>query len=212
MDSITRNFKKHYRSTFITHGPTAKGADWKNQTDADLRCRFMLEILDDHSSNKIPSILDVGCGFGSLLKIAKHQKISLDYTGLDIVPEMITAAKKIHPSAKFFNNDIFALSDRHRFDYVVANGLLTQKLQASNAAMEKFMFRLINKMWSLAKIGIAFNVLTSRVDFKSPENFYYDPAFLLKKTEKLTRFFKIRHDSSFFEYTVFLYKKSPFKS
>jgi SAM-dependent methyltransferase len=211
MDSITRNFKKHYHSTFSAYGPTAKGVDWKNQASADLRSYLMLEIIVNHPKNQIPSILDVGCGYGSLLEIAQRQKISLNYTGIDIVPEMIALAKKSHPSAKFLNKDIFSFSSRNRFDYVIANGLLTQKLHATDSVMEKFMFRLINKMWSFAKLGIAFNNLTSRVDFKNPENFYYDPALLIKKTEKLTRFFKIRHDTSFFEYTTYLYKKSPLK-
>lgn len=211
MDSITRNFQKHYHSTFLAYGATSKGVDWKDESEANLRHHLMLKILSDYPSPKNPSLLDVGCGFGSLLKRAEKEKISLSYTGLDIVPEMIVSAKKLHPSARFINQDIFSFSAENQFDYVIANGLFTQKLKSKDAAMEKFVFRLIDKMWSLARLGIAFNLLTSRVDFKNPGNFYYNPARLLKKTEKMTRFFKIRHDYPLFEYTVFLYKESPLK-
>jgi len=211
MDNVTKNFREHYRSTIIKHGPNFKGVDWNNKKDADLRYHLILEVLSDYPKNKTHSFLDIGCGYGSLLKEAKKKKISLKYTGLDIVPEMIDIAKKNNPHVKFINKDVFSLSEKKQYDFVVANGLLTQKLKASNYDMEKFMFRLINKMWSLSKKGIAFNILTSQVDFKNRENFYYDPVILINKIKKMTRFFKIRHDYPIFEYTFYLYKKPNLK-
>jgi len=206
MDSITKKFQEHYRSTITKYGPNFKGVDWNNKKNTELRYRSMLEIFANHFKKK-PSLLDIGCGYGGLLQEIKKRKIILNYTGLDVVPEMITLAQKKHPSSKFINKDIFSLSSKKQYDFVIANGLFTQKLKATNKDMEKFMFRLINKMWSLSKEGIAFNILTSQVDFKNPGNFYYDPAVLINKTKKMTRFFKINHDYPIFEYTFYLYKK-----
>jgi len=203
MAQIPDLFKKHYKKTFIEHGPTAQGVDWKNKDEANIRYKIILNIIRNNNT----SLLDVGCGYGGLLKYSKKEKININYTGIDLVKEMINEAKKQNPKNKFINANILEYNPKNKFDYVIANGLLTQKLSSSNKEMEKFMFDLINKMWDISKEGIAFNILTTQVDFKNKGNFYYDPAKMIKYTSNFSRFFKIHHDYPMFEYTFFLYKK-----
>ena len=100
------------------------------------------------------------------------------------------------------------LNHGKKYDYVVCNGIMTQKLKASNIDMDKFSNLLIKKMWSLCNVGIAFNVMSTHVNHQV-ENLYYRNSIELLGwcTSELTSKFKI--DASYklwYEYTVYLYR------
>ena len=132
MNSISQNLKDHYRKTFLKHGASSEGVDWgPDPSKALIRNSKMLEVLRPvGQKEKRPSLLDVGCGYGALAELIKLRNTNVDYYGIEIVPEMVNFATNKHPDCQFFQGDFLEFSGGN-FDYVICNGMLTQKLLAS---------------------------------------------------------------------------------
>src|SRR5688572_30004601 len=128
MREVSESLRDHYARTFAAHGPSAKGVDW-GEKDDDLRLRYdkMLSVIADPARGA-HTILDVGCGYGGLLQYGRDKGLDLRYTGIDIVEPMIEWAKRNVPQGRFIAGDVFDWKGDETFEYVVCNGILTQKL------------------------------------------------------------------------------------
>lgn len=203
--SLPRLFKEHYANAFKTHGATAQGVDWKSSEIALQRHEFFLNLFKE--ANSTSTLLDIGCGYGAFLNVIRASGLSLNYTGLDLVPEMIQSASALHPGERFQTENFLELPlENNQYDYIVANGLFTQKLTATDSEMNDFFLQTISKMFAHCHRGIAFNLVTDQVDFKNPGNFYRPPAQTLNDVFKLSRHISLDHTSRFFEYFVYVYK------
>jgi SAM-dependent methyltransferase len=215
MDSITRQFKQHYFKKFAEFGATPRGVDWNRKEDVELRQDILLNVILPEATpkNKQITILDVGCGYGGLYWYAKDKKqLKLRYTGIDVAENMIEYAAPKAPEAEFICQDIFDFPDKTRFDYVVCNGILTQKLTASIKDMDKFAYKLIKKMFKLCKVGIAFNVMSTQVNFMVDNLYYKSPVELFAFCQsEITSKIKIDHSYPLYEYTVYLYQEATRK-
>jgi len=122
---------------------------------------------------------------------------------------MIYEARRRLPHVDFYVGDV--LNHREHWmkaDYVLASGLFYVKGRASNTYWWKFVQSMIERMYQLAKYGIAFNIMTSYVDFKAPHFFYLSPETMMKYCcNQLSPRVTIRHDYPLYEYTVYVYKK-----
>jgi SAM-dependent methyltransferase len=208
MHKITETLRAHYERSFQAHGATAKGVDWGEKL-SDLQCRFekMAAVIPSHQTAR-PSLLDVGCGYGGLLEHLLARRISVDYTGIDVVPSMISAAQARHSGGRFLLGDILEYPSLERHDYVVCNGILTQKLDAPALEMDEFAGLLIRRMFSLCNRGIAFNVMTTKVNFFSNNLYYRNPAELLSWCmSEITRHVRLDHAYPLYEYTMYLYRE-----
>jgi 2-polyprenyl-3-methyl-5-hydroxy-6-metoxy-1,4-benzoquinol methylase len=210
VDSISNSLEEHYRSTFSKYGACAQGVDWGSDKEwaSVLRQDMMLDVVKEGDLTDDISILDVGCGYGALLDRINEKSLNYSYVGIDLVEELINEAKHRHNGVEFILENIMNLNHGKKYDYVVCNGIMTQKLKASNIDMDKFSNLLIKKMWSLCNVGIAFNVMSTHVNHQV-ENLYYRNSIELLGwcTSELTSKFKI--DASYklwYEYTVYLYR------
>jgi SAM-dependent methyltransferase len=217
MDKLTNLFKDHHAKLFAEHGATPLGVDWKDERELAFRYAKMLEVLrkDFLVSDRPPTVLDVGCGFGGLLAWSKEHAIDIDYTGIDIVESMIAHGREHHPQATFLHGDILDLDASKHYDFVVCNGTLTQKLAASQSEMEMFAKRLIRKMFELATHGIAFNLMSNQVNFMVPNLYYKSPietlAFCLGELSPRVRLDHgysslVNGRGKYYDYTVYVYK------
>jgi SAM-dependent methyltransferase len=211
MDAITRKLKQHYSKKFAEFGATPKGVDWNKKEDVELRYDMMLNVIIPNaiSKGKPITLLDVGCGYGGLYWYAKNKKqLKLRYTGIDVAEKMIVYAARKTREAKFICQDIFNFSDKNRFDYVVCNGILTQKLATSVIDMDRFAYKLIKKLFSLCKIGMAFNVMSTKVNFMVDNLYYKSPVEIFAFCQaEITPKIKIDHSYPLYEYTVYLYQE-----
>jgi SAM-dependent methyltransferase len=174
--AISQAFADHYAATIRAHGPTAQGVDMARDDVAVLGYRKMLAVIRDRHRNTRPSLLDVGCGYGGLLAFATQQGYELDYTGVDIVPDMIEHARRLNPGA-YILGDALDHDFGRRFDYVVCGGsILTIKLKASILDMNRFSARLIRRMFDIADVGIAFEMMTNQVNFMAENSYYRSPV------------------------------------
>jgi 2-polyprenyl-3-methyl-5-hydroxy-6-metoxy-1,4-benzoquinol methylase len=200
---ISQKLSAHYAAAFQEHGATARGVDWRDQPTSDLRYDRMLAVIDRPGE---VSLLDVGCGYGGLLDRALSLGVEIRYTGIDLVESMLDHARRAHPDAVFHQLDAFEVTSLEPHDFVVCNGMLTQKLDVSLRDMDRFVTDLVTTLFSHAKRGVAFNVMTSMVNFTSPNLFYKSPTEMVAFCQTLTDRFRIDHSYPLYEYTVYLYR------
>lgn len=198
----------HYEQRLAEHGPTHRGVDWPNAQDLQTRFEVMLGVVRAGDENA--SLLDLGCGIGLLRDhvLACPQHRTLQYAGMDISQAMIQQAVAKHPDARFRVQDILQnpLEDNCA-DYIVMNGVLTEKLSLSQEAMVTFAHRFLAAAFKGCRIGMAFNVMNHHVDWKRDDLFHWPldscAAFLVRQ---LSRHVAIRMDYGLYEYTVYVYK------
>lgn len=202
--------KEHYSNKFRQYGAQPKGVDWgPDPSDHCLRLDRMLAVTElGRQPHARHSILDVGCGYGSLLDLMKQRSLDFSYTGIDLCEEMIETARTKHPAEEWIVDNILNMDESRRFDYVVCNGLLTQKLQAKISTMDRFLVTLVTKMFDLCNIGVAFNVMSTHVNHTVENLYYRNPAELIAWCmSQLTPRIRLDHAYPLFEYTIYLYRQ-----
>lgn len=206
MESVTKRLKDHYEKTFSEFGASSRGVDWGKNEDVQLRYENMLSVITSKSVESV-SILDVGCGYGGLLDYAVNCDVKLDYTGIDVAKNMIAYANLHHENSSFFVGDVLHHPFHQQFDYVVCNGILTQKLATTIKDMDHFAYALIRRMFDLCKTGIAFNIMSNKVNFMAENLYYRSPVEMLSFClDNLSSKVRIDHAYPLYEYTVYVYR------
>lgn len=203
---------KHYESCLEAYGDTHLGVDWPKKEDVDTRYRVMIEVMRRGASSKI-SLLDFGCGASHLYEyILRHKLDDIRYSGLDLSEEFINLSQAKFPHIDYYCLDVLEDEDRADlpgFDYIVMNGVFTEKRDLSFDEMLQYFKDVVSRVFRKARIGIAFNVMSSHVDWERDDLFHLPldtlAAFLV---EELTRDFIIRNDYGLYEYTTYVYRRS----
>ena len=200
----------HYEDCLDRHGDTHLGVDWPNAADARTRYRVMLDLVREPSEHPV-SLLDFGCGAGHLLDFIRANGIgAINYRGLDASEKFIALCRDKFPGTAFDWVDI--LRDPiavEPADYVVLNGVLTEKRELGDPEMRAYMDKLLTAVWPLARKGLAFNVMSCQVDWRRDDLFHMpfdDMARFV--TRRLSRHFQFRQDYGLYEYTTYVYRKA----
>jgi SAM-dependent methyltransferase len=71
---------------------------------------------------RMTKLLDVGCGYGALLDALPEAPI--DYTGIDISPDLLKIAKEYYPANNFIDGDFCALPfEDHTFNMAICRSI-----------------------------------------------------------------------------------------
>ncbi len=205
---ISALMREHYGHTFSQYGCSTEGVDWGNkEIPVAIRHRNMEAVIHERPA----SILDVGCGYGAFLDHVT-EPAGINYTGIDLVEGMIKSGQERHPEATFICGDILNHTfEEGTFDYVICNGILTQKLAASQSEMDRFAKRLIRKMYTVAKKGIAFNIMSTYVNFQAENLYYKSPLEMLGWVmQELSPHVRLDHSYPLYEYTIYLFTSKAF--
>ena len=69
---------------------------------------------------------------------------------------------------------------------------------------------MLRRMYESCRRGIAFNLMSDRVDFRNPDLYHSSPAETLDFCQReLSRSVRLRHDNPHYEYTVHVYRCPP---
>lgn len=198
--------KKYYEQCFAEFGDNHLGVNWPNEQDALKRYQVMLDLVIN--DNQPCSLLDFGCGTSALYEFIKYQNLtSINYSGLDISEQFILASKKKYPEVDFYCGDILDNSfEIPNFDYIILNGVFTVKRELSFNQMFEFLKHVLIALKPKANKAIAFNVMSSHVDWQRDDLFHLThdmlADFLIKK---FGRKYVIRSDYGLYEYTTYVY-------
>lgn len=196
---------KHYENCLKQHGDSHKGVDWPDKKQADMRYKVMLDIID----KKPCTLLDFGCGLSHLYEFMQKDHIydNISYTGLDISEKFINASQIKYPNNKYILNDCLQNNLIESYDYIIANGVFTEKREMSYDVMLSFFKSLLIKIFKFTNIAVAFNVMSKQVDWERKDLFHLaldELAWFFHKNNM--RNFVIRNDYGLYEYTVYIYK------
>jgi SAM-dependent methyltransferase len=197
----------HYEYCLDRHGDSHLGVDWPKAEDVQKRYRVMLDVIRPASGRV--SLLDFGCGAAHLNEYIREQRLDhIDYAGLDLSEKFVRLSQSKFPESRFFCLDLLdenaSLPD---FDYIVLNGVFTEKRELSFDEMLAYFKQLIARVFAHASIGIAFNVMSKHVEWERNDLFHLPFDTLAEfLTKDLTRNFVFRNNYGLYEYTTYVYR------
>lgn len=200
---------EHYEQCLAKHGDSHLGVDWPNAADAETRYRVMLDVIADAPDRPV-TLLDFGCGAAHLLEyLERTGRPNIIYTGVDASASFIDLSRRKYPSTPFHCIDILAEETQlPEVDYIVMNGVLTEKRGLSFDEMSQYMARLLQRVFGFARVGLAFNVMSHHVDWQRDDLFHvpYDMLAEFLKAN-LSRHFVFRADYGLYEFTTYVYRE-----
>lgn len=197
------DLQKHYKNLFTKYGDSFKTAQWSDERSQEKRFEVLLEVGDMRNC----SILDYGCGTGHLATYLNKMEIPVNYTGVDIVEELIDCAQKKHAEHSFFLVEDFITK---QYDYIFISGVFNNKILDNRTFYRDKLMELL----PYARKGIAFNMLSHYVDYYDESLFYEKPeaVFEFIKNE-MSPFVVLRNDYELkegvipYEFTIYIYIK-----
>lgn len=197
------DMESYYKHLFKKHGDTPQAVQYSDRLTQERRFQVLTGIADLRKSH----ILDYGCGTGHLATFLKSQRIPVFYTGVDLVQEMLECGKKKHEEHRFFKPHELGAN---QFDYAFISGVFNLKT-ANNRSFYK---KIIKECFLRVRKGLAFNMMSTYVDYFDPKLFYEKPETVFRFLKKeVSPYIVLRNDYQVkagiipFEFTVYVYKK-----
>jgi SAM-dependent methyltransferase len=191
------------------YGDSFRGVGYtKSRDEARERYALMLEVIRERDAGI--TILDLGCGLAHMLDFIESRPDlrRLRYAGRDVSPAYVEAAKRRHPDADLDVLDALR-SDASlgEYDYVLMNGLFNWRGDLTTRTMQRYWERMTKVAFAHARRGMAFNVMSTIVDWRRDDLFHLPFDVLARSVAKnLSRHFVIRHDYEAYEYTTYVYR------
>lgn len=173
-----------------------RGLGWRSVESQQERFKVLAEVGNLHNR----SVLDEGCGVGDFYPFLRDQFPNVEYLGIDVNPEAIEAAREKHPDAQFELTDFLEYEGEY-VDFVLSSGALTFRIENHEEVYKDQ----IRKMYEMARIGVAFNVLDKEVILEDDEFVGYSPMEMYQFCRTLTSKIVLRHDYSDEDFTIYLY-------
>ena len=183
-----------YSAALAKHGMTSQGVHWSSDHSQVTRFKMLCRFLPDDLGNW--SIADAGCGFGDLyLYLQKEQQQPKRYTGLDIMPAMVTEARQ-RTGCEIRQCDI--LHDQLvEADYYLCSGAMNILTR-----FETHLF--IRRCFAIANKGFMFNLLKG--DDESMVYNYFLPREIKQLGRELGAVVRIKEGYLPRDFTVAFYK------
>ena len=203
--NILNTVNTYYTGKIKNHGPTPQGVDWNGEESQFMRFEQLTKNAVSEK-NKV-SILDYGCGFGSLIKFLESKKLNFDYTGFDISDSMLEESAKVFPDKKYkWTNKIDSQS---KFDYVFLSGIFNVKLEISESEWIEYVKESLALINSITKKEFSFNMLTSYSDKEYMKDYLYyaKPEYWFGHCKtNVSKKVVMNHDYPLYEFTIHVIK------
>jgi SAM-dependent methyltransferase len=201
-----KELKNHYKKLFSEYGNSANAVQYTD-TKSQLK-RF--EVLSEIDV-QLNTVIDLGCGLGHLYDYLEIKEPGIEYLGLDFVEEFIEIAKN-KSSVENVNFKLYDIENDtipKGYDYVLLSGVFNN-IMVNNW---EFMKLTLRKMFAACNKGIAFNAMSTYVDYFDESLFYVDPCKVFDFCKKelgakvtLRNDYLIKEKSIPFEFAVYVYK------
>ncbi|MFF7107629.1 class I SAM-dependent methyltransferase [Pseudomonas sichuanensis] len=198
---MTEKNRIHYSNLLETHGDTFEAAQYSSRASQEARFAVLASIADLNGAK----ILDFGCGTGHLATYLHQQGIEFSYTGVDILENFFVHGRAKHPEHRFGLWEEFC---HERFDYVFVSGVFNNVLDDNWG----FFADSVKKLFDVADKGLAFNLMSSYVDYRDPGLWYVDPERVFSYVKTITPYLTVRNDYVVkdtqvpFEFAVYAYR------
>lgn len=207
----------YYERLFEEHGYHWRSLDWKDPEGQKARYAVLFAIVSLFSKTKDISILDLGCGLGHFYAYLKDSKLiknyRINYTGYDISPKLVEAAKQKYPEANFEVKDILEGYFTKRFDFVICSGIFNIIL-SDLAEHDSFVKEMLKRMYDISLLGVAVNFLSiSGISYaasgareEDSRYYYFKPEDMVNFSRIFSPRFILRQDYHPCDFTMYLIK------
>ena len=196
------NLITHYQQLLGQYGDSPEASQWSSRESQEKRFEILSQIGDLQGCH----ILDFGCGTGHLATYLASQNLEIQYTGVDIVDELLEVGREKHPNHCFCK--ITEVLDQ-KFDYVIISGVFNNQIGNNR----EFYQDILIQCFSIVKQGVAFNLLSRYVEYYDDGLFYEYPETVFKYIkENISPYVTIRNDYQVkpgvlpFEFTGYIYR------
>ena len=200
--------KAHYQKLFSEHGAGHQAVQWSSRETQHERFSVLAEVV-----GPTDRIIDLGCGLGELLTwLRRERNFTGRYLGLDLVPEFVNHARErfaSDPLASFAEFDVARQALPSDYDVVLLSGMFNNQMHDNWG----FLTDTLEKMYRATRARVAFNALSTYVDYQSPGLFYADPLRVFDHCRRqlgarvdLRHAYQIKKDTIPFEFTMLLFK------
>jgi SAM-dependent methyltransferase len=209
MDSIAKDLadlERHYSALVRQYGDDPRSAQQSDRSTQERRMAVLAEIGDIQDAE----IFDFGCGTGHFLTyLTSACGFRGRYIGCDLSPEALKLARRNHPEATFVATDVLSDGVGQTIDYAFASGTFNNRIGDNWG----FLTRAVDAIFPSVRRGLAFNLISSYVDYCDPSLYYADPEEVFRFCrEHLSTRVALRHDYQLktailpYEFTVYVYK------
>ncbi len=182
-----------------------RALDWASAGSQEARFRVLADNVDLAGKR----LLDVGAGLGHLWEYLKDTGVPADYTGVDILPEMVERAQALHPDARFLHADIFQdahpVFERESFDVAFCSGVFNLNLGNNH----EFLAAALPMLLDLVREHVVINLLHARVGWDPQDRyFHFHPDEVLALVRPLPCDARLLDDYLPNDFTVILRKRT----
>lgn len=193
-----RFIEKNYRNLLLKYGSGPEVGQWSAEGQL-----FRFEKLIQIGNLRGSRVLDLGCGIGDLYPYLLERFENIDYTGIDIVPELVEYAANRYLTTKFLCCDILRDGINSMFDYVLISGMFNNNIPKCT----NFLKKMISVAFKYTIKGLSFNFISTHVNSRGPEMAYHDPVSIFDFClTKLAKKVTIHHHYERCDVAIFVYK------
>jgi SAM-dependent methyltransferase len=172
-DSGLSEVAELYAASLAEHGLAPRGVGWGDDESHRLRFAELAAVLPERAERV--AVADLGCGYGALFDYLDERLGSrlARYVGYEISPEMAAAARERlrDPRSRVVESGV----PTEEVDYSFACGPFNAKLDALDQDWDAYVKGQLRALAATSRSGLAFNLLTTDVDWRDPKLFYADP-------------------------------------
>ncbi len=153
-----------HRVSIERHGYKPQALYWSSEEIQLRRFSILADVfMRVHCATECCDVLDVGCGFADLKAWLEREGYAVHYRGIDVSPDMVLAAKSLHPGLEVQVGEVFDLDPAMDItDVVFLSGALNEVVDEPPARSGDYARAAIRHMYDLARHAVAFNLLDAR--------------------------------------------------
>lgn len=197
MDKID-NIKSLYRTALAENGDSPASVCWpKGRQEHRFEVLLSPALLLDQD---VLTLCDFGCGLAHMETYLDHQKITkFNYTGLDIVPEMVDKAKELGRNAKLIDQNSTL---KQRYDCVVASGVFNLMYFDDYKKNQNYVFERITMLIAASRKYFACDFMRPDVDYIQDGAWHQPYDALITHLSQYSRDIEIIMRVLPYEYTI----------
>ena len=166
---MTNQIIAHFESLYAQHGYSSNAVQYRDKSSHLARFQLLTEISDD-----LGSVLDVGAGLAHFYTYLREHGFQGKYLGLEFVERFVESANLLmadDENAEMRHFDVGTGELPTGFDYGFVSGVFNNARENS----EDFMYNTLKNLWRVCEKGMAFNILSTYVEYFDRELVYVNP-------------------------------------
>lgn len=192
-----------YTENLAKHGIDSKAVGWKDSQSQNLRFSVLNQVLS--RTEETISVNDFGCGYGAHLSnlLDGGWKVN-SYNAYDINSNMLDRLMENHKNQRNCKITAICSSEVSTLaDYSLVSGTFNVLPNDDIPQWEGNIRRYLHQLKEFSSKGIAFNLLSTYVDWRSPNLYYGDPLYWFDYCKReISNNVTLYHDYQLFEWTI----------